>query len=104
LYEVECDFNKPKIYDKCINIAYPFKHSKKPYKEFPKKIRKEVEYILEHIVKKVWANANDEQYDYLLKCIASICQGRKLDVYIYNRSIVQGIGKKKAPGWWVVIE
>ena len=87
------DINKPQIDGTKINMCEGIKVKVfKKYDEYSTQAKEGVEVILNHI-KEVMCSSIEEVYIYYLKLISNICKGKKNDVIIYQKSIIEGIGK-----------
>lgn len=89
--KVICDFHKPMIGDRFINVSKQLKHEYKEYKTFDDKIKNAVEGMLSYL-KEVWANSDDDMYKYLLNWLSTMVKGGKNKSCLYLKSI-EGVGK-----------
>ena len=74
-----------------INISAQLKHKYQKYKKFDNDVKEKVNIILDY-VKLIWANSDDQVYDYLIKWFANVVKGTKNKSCIYAKG-AEGIGK-----------
>lgn len=89
--KVICDFHKPMIGDKFINVSKQLKHQYQEYNLFDDKIKKAVEKMLSYL-KEVWSNNDENMYKYLLCWLSKMVKGEKNKSCLYLKSI-EGVGK-----------
>jgi hypothetical protein len=86
-----CDVSKPMLGDKYINVSAQLKHAYQKYDTFNKDTKEKVTLMLEYI-KLIWANSNDEVYNYLINWFSNVVKGNKNKSCIYAKG-AEGIGK-----------
>ena len=91
-----CDVKQPIITEQSINVCKRFKHEYQEYKTFDKKTKSSVELFLTYIYE-VWADSNDDSYNYIINWLANMTQGNKNISCIYAKSTFEGTGKSTLP-------
>ena len=86
-----CDINKPRLGDNFVNASAQLEQKYVAFKTFSKETQESVKLMLSFI-KEVWANENDECFEYILKWFANVLSGNKNKTALYAKSI-EGIGK-----------
>ena len=87
-----CDITKPSVGDGYVNIAKRQLHNYATiYKNFKPELRQGVDKMLSY-VKEVWANGNEEVFNYLIKWLSNVAQGKKNSICLFLKGD-QGIGK-----------
>ena len=90
-----CDFNKPIIGDKFINVSKQLKHQYQEYQTFDDNVKKGVDTMLGYI-KEVWANNDNTMFNYILNWLSETIKGNKNKSCLYAKSI-EGVGKSTLP-------
>jgi hypothetical protein len=96
IYKIISNINKPRHFKEgnkyYINLCSGILHKTyKPYDDYDKKVKESVQLMIS-FMKEVYCNNDDNILQALLKYYKQLCQGKKTEVVIYNKSI-QGIGK-----------
>ena len=96
-YRYICDYNNGRVFEKdgelFINKFNGFLHKdRKPYKSYPKEIKKYVVLMWNHI-KEVWCSDSEEQFIYTKTWIQAMVSGQKMTSALYLRSAAEGTGK-----------
>ena len=86
-----CELNKPFVIGKFINTCPAFMHEVKPFESFSDVAKANVKLMLDYL-KEIWANGNDNQYQFIIKWFANMARGGKNQSVLYLRS-EEGIGK-----------
>jgi hypothetical protein len=89
--EIVCEISKPFLYDKCINLCPQIISKRNDYDSYPPEIKKKVNIMLD-LLKSIWCNGHDNQYQFLLKWFSNLVRGNKNQSCLYNKAI-EGIGK-----------
>jgi hypothetical protein len=90
-----CDLNKPMIGSSFMNVSKQLIHEYKQYETFDNKIKTGVETMLSFI-KEIWANNDQNMYQYLLNWLSDMIKGKKNKSCLYAKSI-EGVGKSTLP-------
>jgi len=91
-----CDVKQPIITEQSINVCKRFKHEYQEYNTFDKKTKSSVELFLTYIYE-VWADSNDDSFNYIINWLANMTQGNKNISCIYAKSTFEGTGKSTLP-------
>ena len=86
-----CELNKPFVNGKFINTCPAFMHDIKPFDSFSTEIKNKVQIMLNYL-KEIWANGNENQYQFIIKWFSNMARGGKNQSVLYLRS-EEGIGK-----------
>ena len=86
-----CELNKPFVFGKFINTCPAFMHEVKPFESFSTEAKANVKLMLDYL-KEIWANGNENQYQFIIKWFANMAKGGKNQSVLYLRS-EEGIGK-----------
>lgn len=93
LYTPITDIYKPQIDGKKLNLCEGLKVKNfKKYSEYSTETREGVEVMLNHI-REVMCSGLEDVYNFYLKLVANICKGKKNDVIIYQKTLIEGVGK-----------
>ena len=93
IYRRVCSPGRQLIMGDTINVVGAFKHTiDLKYDECEEQEKKGVEMMFDFI-KTVWCSGDDEQYEYIINWLASMCQGNKNEMLLYAKSHTEGIGK-----------
>ena len=93
--KIICDINKQTIGSNYINVGKQLKHKYSEYAQFDPEIKNNVKIMLSYI-KEVWANNDENVYQYMLKWLSNMVKGNKNKTCIYAKSL-QGAGKSTLP-------
>ncbi len=85
------DINKPTVGNNFINVGKQLKHKYSEYIHFDTEIKENVKLMLSYI-REVWANNDDNVYEYMLKWLSNMVRGNKNKTSIYAKCL-QGLGK-----------
>eukprot|EP00937_MAST-01D_sp_MAST-1D-sp2_P005084 g5084.t1 len=90
------DQSKVKPYE--INTFPGVKHTYKPYKELDEETRRILEEdVLRELIHDILCGGNDDQYQHVLKWIATVAQLKRTQLCLIIKSAAQGIGKSTLP-------
>ena len=94
VYELVCEVNLPKIdtEKKVINIFGGFMYEKKNYNEFSKKIKDNVNIML-NFIKEVICSSNEKVFEYVIKWLSNMARGNKNNSCLYLKTEAEGVGK-----------
>ncbi len=98
LHTIVNEVNKPRIFDKKLNMFHGFKYNNpKKYAQYSKAVQGKVDIYLNYI-KEVICSNNEACQRYIIKWIANVCQGKKNDSCLYMKG-PEGIGKSSLSGF-----
>lgn len=96
--DIICNIHEPQLSKEKVNLSgrllYEY-DSVNPYSLLPKKTRSKVNVMLNYI-KLIWANNDEDVYEYLINWFANMVQGNKNKSCLYAKG-QEGIGKSTLP-------